>query len=115
MTTQVPNNTNANLSPGRARAFIDRVIPFAALAAVVLAVGHAGLSSSNSIAGAQPNDGEPLTSVPFNSGEQRKMMIEQLREMNQRLARLETKLNQPLEVRVKEMPPITLPPQQPAP
>lgn len=96
---------------GAARRTIDRVIPFAALGAVVLAVGHAGLTHSGSNAGAQPQ-AEPLTSTPFNAAEQRRQMIEQLRELNQRIARVETKLNQPLEVRVKEMPPIVLPPQQ---
>ncbi|MBX3386662.1 MAG: hypothetical protein KF768_08840 [Phycisphaeraceae bacterium] len=106
----------SRVSGGHTRRMIDRLIPFAALGAVVLAVGHAGLSSSSSSVGAQPRNeprGEPLTTTPFNAGEQRRLMIEQMRDMNQRLARLESRLNQPLEVRVKEMPPITLPPQQP--
>lgn len=52
---------------------------------------------------------EPLTSTPFNASEQRKQMIDQLRLMNDRLTRIENKLSQPLDVRVKEMPPIVLP------
>lgn len=52
---------------------------------------------------------EPLTTTPFNASEQRKQMIDQLRLMNDRLTRIENKLAQPLDVRVKEMPPIVLP------
>ncbi len=103
-----------NVSAGPTRRFLDRVIPAAALAAVVLAVGHAGLSSSSSNASAQPDgDGEPLLTTPFNAAEQRKAMIDQLRQMNSRLGRLESKLSQPLDVRVKEMPPQQATPSNP--
>ena len=78
-----------------------------ALAAIFLAQA----TSVTGTASAEPGD-EPTLTTPFNASEQRKQMIEQLRLMNDRLTRIENKLAQPLDVRVKEMPPITLPPAQ---
>jgi hypothetical protein len=52
---------------------------------------------------AQAQQSEPLS--PFNSGEQRRQMIEQLREMNTRLGRLESQLKTGISVKVTEMPP----------
>ena len=40
----------------------------------------------------------------LSAGDQRKQMIEALRDMSQRLSRIETKLNAPLSVKVLEMP-----------
>jgi len=53
-----------------------------------------------SMAAAQSSSSEP----PFNSAEQRKTMIAQLTQINERLGRLESKLDKPLSVKVTEMP-----------
>lgn len=45
---------------------------------------------------------------PFNATEQRKQMIAQLVQMNERLTRVETKLNTGISVKVTEMPPVTV-------
>lgn len=49
---------------------------------------------------AQSSSSEP----PFNAAEQRKQMITQLTQINDRLSRLESKLDKPLSVKVLEMP-----------
>jgi hypothetical protein len=84
------------------------LVPAAALALLLLASGQASWIPAPQSASAEPK-GEPLVSNPFNSTEDRKAIIDQLRMINERLARLETKLSQPLEVNVKTMPPIVLP------
>jgi hypothetical protein len=43
---------------------------------------------------------------PFNAAEQRKQMIAQLSQMNDRLARIEGKLDKTVNVKVTEMPPV---------
>ena len=43
---------------------------------------------------------------PFNATEQRKQIIAQLTQMNERLTRMETKLNTGISVKVTEMPPV---------
>lgn len=53
-----------------------------------------------SVAVAQSSSSEP----PFNAAEQRKTMIAQLTQINERLGRLESKLDKPLSVKVLEMP-----------
>lgn len=53
-----------------------------------------------SVAAAQSSSSEP----PFNAAEQRKNMIAQLTQINERLGRLESKLDKPLSVKVVEMP-----------
>lgn len=101
-----PTACRADAAHGRARS----LLPLAALGAAILAISQASLVPAPSSALAQSNNDEPLTTTPFNASEQRKQMIEQLRAMNERLSRIETKLAQPLDVRVKEMPPIQIPP-----
>ena len=63
--------------------------------------------------GAAPADAAPTnsrgpTTGPFNSGAQREKMISALRSMEQRLDRIERKLNAGLEVRVTEMPQVRI-------
>lgn len=55
-------------------------------------------------AGAQQQSGES----PFNATEQRKQIIEQLKQVNDRLAKVETKLNTGISVKVTEMPAVTV-------
>lgn len=45
---------------------------------------------------------------PFNATEQRKQIIAQLVQMNERLTRVETKLTTGISVKVTEMPPVTV-------
>lgn len=58
-------------------------------------------------AGAQPG-GTPSIDPPFNAAEQRKKMIDQLTQVNDRLSRIEAKLDKGLSVKVTEMPAITV-------
>ncbi|MFG0327314.1 MAG: hypothetical protein ACF8SC_08650 [Phycisphaerales bacterium JB037] len=55
-------------------------------------------------AGSQPNGGGLVSAAS-----QRKEMIAALKEMSQRLAKMEAKLNSGLDVDVRQMPPIKLP------
>lgn len=52
----------------------------------------------------RPQTANAQTETPFNSAEQRKQIIDQLKEVNQRLTRMETQLKSGIDVRVKEMP-----------
>lgn len=56
---------------------------------------------------AQDNPRGQLES-PFNATEQRKQIIAQLTQMNERLTRMEAKLNTGISVKVTEMPPVTV-------
>jgi hypothetical protein len=47
---------------------------------------------------------EPVS--PFNSGDQRKQIIDQLKDVNMRLGRMEAQLKSGLSVKVTEMPPM---------
>lgn len=89
------------------------LFPAAAIAVALLAVAQSSIVPAPQSATAQSR-GVPTTTTPFNSTEDRKQMIEQMRLINERLARIETKLSQPLDVRVKEMPaapaPVVTPP-----
>jgi hypothetical protein len=58
-------------------------------------------------ASAQPR-GEPVVSPPFNSGEDRKVLIAQLESANQRLAAIEARLDKGFNVVVTKMPPVTI-------
>ena len=93
------------------------LFPAAAVAVALLAVAQSSIVPSPQTATAQSRSGVPTTTVPFNSTEDRKAMVEQLKLLNERLARIETKLGQPLDVRVKEMPaapaPVVAPPPGP--
>lgn len=59
-------------------------------------------------AAARPDPEKGDTISPFNAGDQRRQMITQLTEMNQRLGRLESKINSGLTVKVTEMPAVTV-------
>lgn len=53
----------------------------------------------------RPQFANAQVDTPFNSAEQRRQMIDQLKEVNQRLTRMESQLKGGIDVRVKEMPP----------
>lgn len=59
-------------------------------------------------ASSQPGD-EPTVGGLVSAGEQRKVMIAELRRIGARLDRIETRLNSGLNVKVTDMPPIKLP------
>ncbi len=73
----------------------------AALLGFNLMLGVSGLRGT-SPAMADPPQNDP----PFNAAEQRKRMIDQLTQINDRLARLEGKLDKGINVKVTEMPAI---------
>ena len=82
--------------------------------AVLLGLGmierHAGTALEPASANAQPQ-AQPAEGGLGNALEQRKVMIAELRAMNARLDRIEAKLNGGMDVRVKDMPPMKLPPE----
>lgn len=57
---------------------------------------------------AQPVSAQSASESPFNSAEQRKQMIQQLTQINERLTKIETKLNSGISVKVTEMPPVIM-------
>ncbi len=68
-----------------------------------------GLSGVPMVSTAGATGGQPASiDPPFNAAEQRKRMIEQLTMVNDRLARVEAKLEKGLTVKVSEMPAITV-------
>jgi hypothetical protein len=87
--------TNSRIS-GRT----NRWFTAAAVFAGVLAGAHFADALRPQFAQAQPS--EPLS--PFNSADQRRQMIEQLREINTRMGRLEAQLKTGISVKVTEMP-----------
>lgn len=66
----------------------------------VLAGAHFADAVRPTTAAAQPESG----GSPFNSGDQRKQIIDQLKDVNQRLGRLENQLTKGISVKVTEMP-----------
>lgn len=63
---------------------------------------------SDGVASAQPPKGVPTTTPPFNSTEERKQLLNMMTEVNQRLGRIEAKLNAGLSVKVTDMPPVVV-------
>ncbi len=87
----------------RNRKPITTLVPVAAAFACLLAASHFGDALAPSRASAfQPGDS------PFNATAQRRDMLEQLRQMNERLTRIESKLERGINVKVTEMPPVTV-------
>jgi len=76
----------------------------AAVCAGVLLGAHFADALRPASAGAQPDTKTPEFKSPFNSAEDRKMNIDLLKEINQRLGRLETQLKGGISVKVTEMP-----------
>lgn len=77
---------------------ISSLVPAAAVFAGMLLIaqmGDAGPAAAN--AAYQPE-------TPFNATQQRKDMIEQLKQLNERMARIEAKLERGINVKVTEMP-----------
>ena len=75
------------------------------LAGLTLGVLVSPMLSARPAAADPPrNTNEP----PFNSTEDRKQIIFQLTDMNQRLGRMEAKLNSGVSVKVTEMPPVVI-------
>lgn len=96
MSTQPPSNRSSN-----------------ATVALWACGGLLGLNLLLGISGIHPveaafaqQSSKDLVDPPFNAAEQRKRMIEQLTIMNDRLTRLESKLDKGISVKVTEMPAI---------
>ncbi len=89
---------------------VSALIPAAAVFACLLAVsqwgdaGAAGPAAAN--AAYQPES-------PFNAAQQRKEQLEQLKLINERLARIESRLDRGINVKVTEMPAAANPPAKP--
>ena len=73
------------------------ILPAAALFAGLLAVAKLSDSPAAAHAAFQPE-------TPFNAAQQRKDQLEQLRQINDRLSRIEAMLNKGINVKVTEMP-----------
>ena len=76
----------------------------AAVFAGVMLGAHFADAIRPAAAGAQPDSKTPEFKSPFNSAEDRKLNIDQLKEINMRLGRIEGQLKSGLSVKVTEMP-----------
>src|SRR5205085_2061915 len=77
----------------------------AAVFAGVLVGVHFADDARPGAALAQPvKSGDPVVPPPFNSAGDRKLLIDQLTELNTKMARIEAKLNSGISVKVTEMP-----------
>ncbi len=83
-----------------------RLVAPAALIAAGMGLG-ALFTSLSGTREAHAQTSPPPESI-LSAGDQRKQMIEALRDMSQRLSRIETKLNAPLSVKVLEMPAVKI-------
>jgi len=77
------------------------LLPAAAVFAGLLTVSH--LSDSYAVSPATAT-AAPQPETPFNAAQQRKEQLEQLKQINERMARIETKLDKGINVKVTEMP-----------
>lgn len=78
------------------------LVPAAAVFAGLLAISQLGSSGTAGTAAALA--AEPPAESPFNAMQQRKEQLEQFKQMNERLARIEAKLDKGINVKVLEMP-----------
>lgn len=85
----------------RQRPYSNRVVTAGIVLAALFIVSQAG-QWLNSAGAAPPRDDEPK--VPFNAAEQRKLMIVQLEQMNDRLKKIESALSAGINVKVTDMP-----------
>ncbi|MEX2217916.1 MAG: hypothetical protein WD749_04075 [Phycisphaerales bacterium] len=101
---------NAPLSPGRRPRGAYQNAALTAIA-VLLALGLAERAGSGlpGVAPAEARQYQPIEVGLTNALEQRKQMISELRSMNSRLERIESRLAGRIEVRVIDMPPVKLP------
>ena len=83
----------------------NQLLTVAVVLLAVLVIRPADFGASE--ADAAPAASSPQTG-PFNSGAQREKMITALRSVEQRLDRIERKLNAGIEVRVTEMPQVKI-------
>ncbi|MFN0011200.1 MAG: hypothetical protein ACKVS8_06090 [Phycisphaerales bacterium] len=88
--------------PSRVRGPVAMLTVVAALLAANLFLGALGVVGPNE-ARAEPNK---TIEPPFNAGDQRKHMIDQLAQIHLKLAGIESKLDKGLSVKVTEMPPV---------
>jgi hypothetical protein len=84
--------------PLRANRWFTAALVFAG----VLAGAHFSDALRPESANAQPQQDQFKS--PFNSAEDRKLLIDQLKEVNQRMGRLEAQLKSGISVKVTEMP-----------
>ena len=82
------------------------LVPAAAIFAGLLAVAQLGTTGTQTATAAYQQQPES----PFNATQQRKEQLEQFKQMNERLARIEAKLDKGINVRVTEMPAGSSPP-----
>lgn len=101
----------AHSSANPARRSLARLLPGAGVVAALLLAASAGSQAFGpSVASAQPSDDSVQAgrTPPFNSAAERQAMISLLTQINERMARIETKLNTGLSVKVTEMPAISI-------
>lgn len=79
----------------------NRWFTVAAVCAAAMAGAHFSDAMRPQAASAQPDD---EFKSPFNSAGDRKMLIDQLKDVNQRLGRIEAQLKNGISVKVTEMP-----------
>ncbi len=95
-----PLRTLPLLTPKRGTAAMLTVV--ATLLGANLFLGLLGVGGPDAAQAEQPK----TVDVPFNAADQRKQMIDQLGQMQARLAAIESKLDKGLSVKVTEMPPV---------
>ena len=100
---QQSRETNSSVRPGFE--WGRNVLPAVVVGVVVFLLSQATTQGPRGEVLAQaPEEGDPLTTTPFNAAAQRNQMIDQLRMLNEKMTRMESRLSQPGDVRVKEMP-----------
>ncbi len=83
------------------------LVPAAAVFVGMLVVSQLGDSN---VAGPATANAAYQPETPFNAAQQRKEQLEQLKLINERLARIESKLERGINVKVTEMPAMSPPP-----
>src|SRR5437870_13591164 len=96
-----PSNNSPTNPPARRG---DHTFPAAAVLAGVLLGAHFADGIRPESALAQPGKKDDNVQPPFNSAGDRKMLIDQLTELNTKVARIEAKLTSGISVKVTEMP-----------
>lgn len=88
---------------------VSRVLTPAALVMAGIAVGTFCTDALRPSAALAQSGGTPVTSTPpFDAARQREMNVQMLTEIRDRVAKIETKLNAGISVKVTEMPPVTI-------
>ncbi|MGQ0627058.1 MAG: hypothetical protein ACT4PL_03040 [Phycisphaerales bacterium] len=107
MTNTLANQTAPATGPSRSRLSTMLAGTACSLLALNLLAGLTGIKFPPEAAAQTQSrgaGGENVNDPPFNAAGQRKQMIEQLTMLNERIARLEARLDKGLSVKVTEMP-----------